>query len=114
MGQDMLIAVADFSTYPSGRDSRDGDFNGTRFREEILVPAVKSALADESKVVVSLANVMSFGSSFLEEAFGGLIRDGRFSKVDLKRVLLVDSGPSENDRYRDAILRYIDRARAIN
>ena len=110
MGKDMLISVADFSTYPSGRDQNDGEFNGTRFRKDVLVPAVKAALASGSRVVVSLANVMSFGSSFLDEAFGGLVRYEKIPKGDLKRVLFVEPGAAENDRYRDAILRYIDRA----
>jgi hypothetical protein len=107
MEKDMLILVSDFSTYPSGRDNRDGDFNGSRFRKEVLAPAIKDALARGCRVVVSLANVMSFGSSFLEEAFGGLVRDEKTSKQDIKRVLDVLSGPSENDRYRDAILRWL-------
>jgi hypothetical protein len=110
MEKDMLIAVADFSTYPSGRDQRDGDFNGTKFRQDVLVPALRDALSRGSKVVVSLANVMSFGSSFLEEAFGGLIRNEKFSKSDIKRTLKVEVGAAENDRYRDAIFRYIERA----
>lgn len=106
----MLISIADFSTYPSGRYEKDGDANGTKFRVEILAPAVKKALQNSAKVVVSLANVMSFGSSFLEEAFGGLVREEHFSKRDLQRVLEVDPGAAENVRYRDAILRYIERA----
>ena len=76
----------------------------------MLVPALRDAISRGSKVVVSLANVMSFGSSFLEEAFGGLIRNEKFSKTEIKRTLSVEPGPSENDRYREAILRYIERA----
>lgn len=105
-----MIAIADFSTYPSGRNDVDGDYNGARFRREELVPVIQRAIANGFTVVVSLANVMSFGSSFLEEAFGGLIREENFSKSDIRRVLEIDAGPAENARYREAILRYIDKA----
>lgn len=110
MENDLEIAIADFAQYPSGRDERDGEFNGARFRTTILAPAVRAALESGSRVIISLSNVMSFGSSFLEEAFGGLVRKEQISRTDLKKVLHIEAGPSQNDRYRDAIYRYIDRA----
>jgi hypothetical protein len=110
MEQRDMISIAEFSKYPSGRDSKDGEFNGTRFRQDILAPAIRRAIAGGFTVVVSLASVMSFGSSFLEEAFGGLVRKENISKGDLKRVLEVDAGAVENARYKEAILRYIERA----
>jgi|TARA_R100000049_G_C1940400_1_gene84473 hypothetical protein len=106
----VLISIADFSTYPSGRDERDGPFNGAKFRETVLKPAFQKAEQTGAKVVVSLSNVMSFGSSFLEEAFGGLVREGIFTKKVIKETLVLEPGSDVNLRYRDAILRYIDRA----
>ncbi len=110
MEKTMHVSVAEFSVYPSGRFDADGSDNGTRFRKEILAPKLRAALQSGAKVIVSLANVMSFGSSFLEEAFGGLVRVDKFTKSDLKKHLLIDSGAAENERYKDAILRYIDKA----
>lgn len=109
MEHDVVILVSDFSTYPSGRNDRDGPDNGERFRKTVLLPAIKAALKSGSRVVVSLANVMSFGSSFLEEAFAGLVRHESVGKADLKRVLHLEPGAAVNERYKDAILRYIDR-----
>lgn len=36
------------------------------------------------KIIVNLDGVLGYGSSFLEEAFGGLIRDGVQSEVALE------------------------------
>ena len=66
-----LVSIAkDYSRFPAGRYPTDGPFNGERFRDELLVPA----LHDYQVVEVDLDGVRGFGSSFLDEAFGGLIR----------------------------------------
>jgi hypothetical protein len=53
----------------------DGPFPGQKFREEILMPALKA----NAKVLVDIDGTRGFGSSFLEEAFGGLVRVHHFS-----------------------------------
>lgn len=111
METNLHISIAEeFSPYPAGRDDQDGDFNGERFRKSLLLPRLKEALARHVKLVVSLEGMQSFGSSFLEEAFGGLIRKEGVAKKDLKKVLEIDAGWIGNSRYRDAINRYIERA----
>lgn len=62
----------DFSPSPAGRFPNDGPYNGERFRDEFLAPALRGS----GDVTVILDGVSGFGSSFLEEAFGGLIRTG--------------------------------------
>ena len=65
------IAFAEeFTRYPAGRYRRDGPFNGTTFRQEHLVPALRNF----DKVEVNFDGVAGFGYSFLEEAFGGLVQ----------------------------------------
>lgn len=111
METNLHISIAkEFSPYPAGRDDQDGDFNGERFRKSLLLPKLQEALEKHVKLVVSLEGMQSFGSSFLEEAFGGLIRKEGVSKKDLKKVLEIDAGWVGNSRYRDAINRYIERA----
>ena len=110
MGEHIMIELAKFSKYPSGRDAGDGDFNGTRFRDEILVPAVKAAQAQNKKLSVSLSGVMSFGSSFLEEAFGGLVAHGNATKEFLKNNLVIEPGKPSYKRYEIAIWNYINKA----
>lgn len=64
----------DFSAYPHGRTERDGSHSGELFRNGILAPAVREAVQNHGRVVVNLDGVKALGSSFSEEAFGGLLR----------------------------------------
>ena len=66
-----IDVARDFSRYPGGRYYSDGPYNGERFRKEFLVPILK----DGRRVQVFLDGTRGYGSSFLEEAFGGLIRE---------------------------------------
>lgn len=80
-----LIDVArDFSKKPYGRYPKDGDSNGTRFRKEFLVPAL-----NDGSVVVDMSGTNRYGSSFLDEAFAGLVREEGFTKDFLKQNLEV-------------------------
>lgn len=69
----------DFSRYPAGRYKNDGPYNGEKFREEILLPALRGTA---EKLIIEFNEARGYGSSFLEEAFGGLVRAG-FSAQDL-------------------------------
>ena len=112
MGDPVKIMIAEeFSQYPVGRDSGDSTVNGEKSRTELLFPRYSEAKERDVPLEVSLAGVMSFGSSFLEEAFGGLIRKCGVDRRDLKRRLVINIGRPGDIRYKDAIIRYIDRAK---
>lgn len=67
------ISIArNFSVYPGGRTPEDGPFSGAEFRDNFLLPVFNS----DEVVAIDFDNVRGYGSSFLEEAFGGLIRKG--------------------------------------
>ena len=66
----------DFSRYPAGRYETDGPFSGELFRSKFLVPALNK----DEHIVIELDDTAGYGSSFLEEAFGGLIRLGYTEK----------------------------------
>lgn len=89
-----------YSRYPAGRFSEDGPFSGQRFREEVLLPALRQG----STIEVVLDNTAGYGSSFLEEAFGGLVRAGIGADAIFKLLILT----TEDDGLRDEILSYID------
>lgn len=63
----------DFSRYPAGRFKTDGKYSGEQFREDVLIPSLANLRSDE-KITIILDGTRGYGSSFLEEAFGGLIR----------------------------------------
>ena len=78
-----ISIVKDFSKSPYGRYPSDGKWNGQVFRQEILVPALNSY----DKVIVDLTGYNRYGRSFIDEAFGGLIREENFTKSDLDKKL---------------------------
>lgn len=78
-----LINIAkDYSKYPAGRFLKDGPFNGEKFRHKFL----ENPLRSNQKITIEMDGVRGYGSSFLEEAFGGLIRAG-IPLADLERLL---------------------------
>lgn len=72
-GSTTVLSVSkQFSRFPAGRFKADGPYSGEAFRERFLIPAIKQ----KQKIVVDLDGTAGFGSSFLEEAFGGTVRAG--------------------------------------
>jgi hypothetical protein len=98
----------DFCEVPLGRYAMDGPFSGERFREEYLLPALR----DNKKVIVVIDNTEGFGSSFLDEAFGGLVRDGNLNEQGLREVLKIELTDQDFSMYRDLIWKYISEASA--
>lgn len=70
-----IYVAKDFSRYPSGRYRTDSRFSGERFREDFLLPAMRSS----QNVEVHLDGTLGYGSSFLDEAFGGMSRSNEFT-----------------------------------
>lgn len=68
------VKVRDFTEFPGPRHEHIGPFSGERFREEVLLKAINEH--GISEVHVDLDGTAGYGSSFLEEAFGGLVRSG--------------------------------------
>lgn len=78
-----ITVVKDFNKKPYGRYPEDGDGCGQYFREKVLAPALRKYDA----VHVVLDGYNRYGRSFLDEAFGGLIRHEKFTYQDLKSRL---------------------------
>jgi hypothetical protein len=77
MSTKKINVANDFSKYPAGRYEEDGDFSAQSFREKLLV----------EKITIELDGVAGYSSSFLEEAFGGLVRDKKIKKEILTQEL---------------------------
>ena len=77
----------DFSRFPSGRTPKDSKYSGELFREKFL----KGPLAKNQTVKVLLDSALGYGSSFLEEAFGGLVRVYLFDKEFIRNHIILDS-----------------------
>ena len=84
----MKIKIAkDFSANPGPRSRDEGEFSGEQFREEVLLPKVRQALLGGENLEIDLDGTAGYGTSFLEEAFGGLIRDKVLTYDDAKKRL---------------------------
>jgi|SRR5579863_3730218 len=91
MSDSVIINISkDFTPTPAGRYSTDGEFSGQRFREEFMLPNLKAG----KQVTVQLDGTKGYGSSFLEESFGGLVRAGISREVLKKNLKLVSSDSS--------------------
>jgi len=75
------ISVADFSVTPGPRLKVEGAFSGELFRETVLKPAFENAIQKGNKLTVNLDGTLGYGTSFLEEAFGGLAREKEVKSV---------------------------------
>lgn len=82
-----LSVATDFSRTPGSRYIEEGDYSGELFRNETLEPAVRRALEEGTKLRIDLDGTAGYGTSFLEEAFGGLVRDCAITGADLLRTL---------------------------
>ncbi|HHQ4762958.1 STAS-like domain-containing protein [Aeromonas sobria] len=79
------IFVKDFSVFPGPRTKELGENSGEAFRDDILIPAIRS----HGQVCVDLDGVFGYGSSFLEEVFGGLVRVGTSSGISESDIQFV-------------------------
>ena len=84
----MIIDVKnDFSSTPGPRYKEEGDFSGEVFRQTILLPKIIKSIDEREKLIIKLDGTDGFGTSFLEESFGGLIREDHLKYEDIIDVL---------------------------
>ena len=105
----MKIKIAsDFSTAPGPRHVSEGKFSGEEFRKDILLPKVQEACEKGCELTVDLDGTSGFGTSFLEESFGGLIREDNLTLPKLNSVLKLIS--LEEPELLEEIREYMEDA----
>lgn len=92
----IVINVAeDFSDLPIGRKIHErfmcepNMLSGEAFKRNLLIPALKTG----KPVIIDMSNVYGFGSSWLNEVFGGLHEDMDSTKQELTKridILCID------------------------
>lgn len=102
----IVINVKDFSEFPGPRKEVVGPNSGEKFRETVLLPAINANPSE--RIVVNLDGTAGYGSSFLEESFGGLIRCG----IPYERVIDICQNiiSSEDDSLIEEIFEYVNEA----
>ncbi len=104
-----LTIAKDFSPTPGGRYRRQGPNSGQEFLETVLLQKFEEAERDNKILLVDLDGGLGYASSFLEEAFGGLVRLKK-SVSAVERVLRFVS--KEEPYQTDDIRRYMREALA--
>lgn len=100
-----IVIARDFSKTPFGRFVSDSPYSAEKFRKDFLVPALKTG---DQEIVVDFNGIaLGVGSSFLEEAFGGLVRKEGLPKSGLRNRLVIKS---EVPFYKEQIERFIENA----
>lgn len=100
----LVINVAkNFTRFPSGRFKRNGETSGEAFRGQFL----ENPLKEGKEITVELDGTIGYGSSFLEEAFGGLVRVLEISPQNLKSKLHI---VSDDPALLEEVNGYIDDA----
>lgn len=104
------ISIArDFSPFPAGRKRGDGPFTGEKFREEFLRPKLDSG----THVILDIDGVEGLPSSFLEEVFGGLVREG-WVLSDLRAAVEFQHTDPELEIYPPLAWRFAEAASSVH
>lgn len=102
------VSIAeDFTKYPGGRYRKNGKGSGEEFRDVYLVPCLERGEA----ITVVLDGTAGYSSSFLEEAFGGLVRRGYDGKA-LQRLLKIRAAGAFKT-YEDMIWGFVAKSAAL-
>lgn len=109
--KDIELSIAkEFSPIPGARYPSEGDFSGQEFRNKLLVPKIKEAQCLGVHLHIDLDGTAGYGTSFLEEAFGGLIRIDDYEYRLLNSLLIFKS--EEDPEYITEIHEYMQDAQS--
>ncbi|MBR7619998.1 STAS-like domain-containing protein [Phenylobacterium sp. 20VBR1] len=104
MARTVTIDIAkDFSAEPFGRYAAHGPASGEVFRARL-----ERYIRDGSHVLVDIDGVTGLSSSFLDEAFAGLVRHGVLSAADFWNVISIKS--ERDPSYIDDVEVYVSEA----
>ncbi len=101
-----LTICTDFSDTPGGRFIAEGDYSGELFRDSVLIKRFEDAEEHNDILEINFDGCYGIGTSFLEEAFGGLVRKYHKQGV-LKRLRLIST---EDETIPGNIKRYVEEA----
>ena len=105
------ISVTEFTRYPGPRFKKLGKGSGEEFREEFLWPKLQS----DKNLKVDLDGAAGYGSSFLEEAFGGLVRVHELNEDDVSYLMShikSDDDPTLIDEVKEYMREALDARRS--
>ena len=104
----VINMAEDFSLTPAGRSEKDhGPNSAETFRKKLLAPKLRAAIENQSMLVVELDGVAGYPAVFLDEAFGGLVREDRFKQDKVLQHLEIKVETYAYEVYKQLCLDYI-------
>jgi hypothetical protein len=112
MSKKTINIAKDFTDTPGGRFREKSEFSGEEFREDFLIPSFSEG---HEEIVIIINGVEGLPTSFIDEAFGGLVRyynkqtDGFSAREILARLTFVsEEHPYLPEKIKKFILRNDD------
>ena len=105
INEPLIVVGKDFTDTPIGRYKKESCYSGEAFRDDFLIPALL-----KGKVCVDLAQVEGYGSSFLEEVFGGVVRANILPSQELRARLRIVSSDMSLQPFADRAIKYFNDA----
>lgn len=100
-----IIIAKQYTKSPGGRFRKEGEYSGEDFRETILKREYEHSKKNDENLIVDLDGGYGYGSSFLEEAFGGLVR--ALNDVDISMIKIISH---EEPQLVDDVYKYLNDA----
>lgn len=105
-----INVVKEYTDKPGARYESQGSNSGEKFRDEILYPKFIEAINNNEELSIDLDGGYGYGSSFLEETFGGLVRRLKKEKNDnykkVNQIIKIKS--NDNNTWIEKINQYIE------
>lgn len=104
----MTINIAkEYSSTPGARYITDGSFSGEDFRDNYLEKKYKQCIENNETLTINFDGGYGYGTSFLEESFGGLVRKGYDGKQMLELMVFISD---EEPELINKVVKYIKDA----
>lgn len=100
----------DFSKDPAGRGDNNGTSNGKAFREDLLKVVVENLRPGENLEIILDDDVEGYGSSFLSEGFGGMVKMGYITSKDFLDILVFRYENTDFEFFEKRIRKFISTA----
>lgn len=101
----------EYTDKPGARYESQGPNSGEKFRDNILYPVFLNAIDKNDELIVNLDGGYGYGSPFIEEIFGGLVRKLKSENNNYyKKVINIKIISNDNITWINKIQKYIKEA----